>query len=815
MSLFTIQLMKKAIFTLFQNTGINHGIIALTIALSGISAYSQSVWDRNHLEDVKKRIDTPYYSKTYRALIQEADSLLEVESLSVMMKGKTAGSGDKHDYLSQARYFWPDPAKPDGKPYINRDGITNPEIATLDRNRLGETADRIKKLALAWYFSGDERYAAKAVKLIRVWFLDKSTAMNPNLEYAQVAPGHDNDKGRSYGLIDTYSFVEMLDGIALLENSASFTKKDGKALRKWFAALTYWMLHSPQGKEESLAANNHSVAYDSQIIAYSLFTGDRPAAIRIIEDFPEKRIFAQSEPDGSQPEELRRTLSLHYSNYNLEHIADIAAMASRLGKNFLTETSADGRGFYKMSDFLARYAGKDAPQWPYRQIGGVKSAKQNLYKTLYRISYLPHDAADKEKKERDARYRKIYKEGRILDRDDIFNLIHYRSDDIDDTFAFAEDQLKIESADADKARKEEENARYRRVVPRSIKPDGSLSMVHPHDWCSGFFGGTLWQLYEYSNRDADRTEAIFWTWPIEEAKRHKGTHDLGFMINDSFGHAYDLTGERSYRDVVVESARTLITRYNPAVGCIRSWDHNREKWSYPVIIDNLMNLEMLFRATQLTGDSIFRKVATDHADTTLKNHFRDDHSSYHVVDYDPATGAVRGKFTHQGYADDSFWSRGQGWGLYGYAMCYRFTGDEKYLRKSEAIADFLLSLPNMPADMIPYWDMNMPEVNGRSGENVNGSVPRDASAAAVIASGLYELSDYVDDAKRESYVAAADKILDSLHKNYQAEPGSHHGFLLLHSTGHHAAGSEIDVPLCYADYYYLEALLRKRSRENR
>lgn len=415
-------------------------------------------------------------------------------------------------------------------------------------------------------------------------------------------------------------------------------------------------------------------------------------------------------------------------------------------------------------------------------------------------------------KTRREEYRKIYNKNRVLDRDDIFNLVCYRADDIDDAFVFAEGQFDVAVKDADVARKMEQNAAKRRVIPRSVNPDDSLAMVHPHDWCSGFFGGSLWQFYEYSNRPSDRIRAISWTWPIEEAKWHKGTHDLGFMMNNSFGKAYRLTGEQSYCDVMLQSARTLTTRYSPVVKSIRSWDHNRQVWSYPVIIDNLMNLEMLFDAFNLSGDSIFREVAVNHANTTMKNHFRPDFSSYHVVDYDPATGNVRGKFTHQGNSDDSFWSRGQGWGLYGYAMCYRYTGDEKYLRQSEAIADFILSLPNMPADMILYWDMKMVEVNDRTPDNVNPDVPRDASSAAIIASGLYELASYVDARKSRRYVEAADRIVDSLSHHYQARKGGDHGFLLLHSVGHHPGGSEIDVPINYADYYYLEALLRKRAR---
>lgn len=290
---------------------------------------------------------------------------------------------------------------------------------------------------------------------------------------------------------------------------------------------------------------------------------------------------------------------------------------------------------------------------------------------------------------------------------------------------------------------------------------------------------------------------------------HRGTHDLGFMMDDSFGRAYRLTGERSYLDVVLQSARTLITRFNPRVGCIRSWDHNAEEWSFPVIIDNLMNLEMLFRATQLTGDSVFWKVAVSHADVTMKNHFRPDHSSYHVVDYNPETGAPRKWQTAQGFADDSFWSRGQAWGLYGYTMCYRFTRDARYLKQSEAIADFFLSLPNLPADGVPYWDMKAPGCLTSAPDQPTADVPRDASAAAIIASGLYELQGYVTPEKGAKYRAAADRILHSLRTAYQAEPGTHHGFLLLHSVGHHPGNSEIDVPISYADYFYLEAMMRR------
>ncbi len=241
----------------------------------------------------------------------------------------------------------------------------------------------------------------------------------------------------------------------------------------------------------------------------------------------------------------------------------------------------------------------------------------------------------------------------------------------------------------------------------------------------------------------------------------------------------------------------------------RSWNHNADKWKFPVIIDNMMNLEMLFQASILTGDPIYRDIAVKHADTTLANHFRDDYSSYHVVDYDPATGDVRMKCTAQGYSDDSFWSRGQAWGLYGFAQCYKYTGDHRYLNRSERIADFIMSLPNMPSDHIPYWDMKAPEVKDvRTSDPVVG-VARDASAAAIMASGLYMLSEWMSPEKATRYRSYADSILDTLTASYRIPQGEKYGFILDHSIGHHPAGSEIDVPLNYADYYYLEALLRQ------
>ncbi len=778
----------------------------LALLLLAPCTQAQSIWNPTHLANVKQSIHQPFYATAYEGLKAEADRLLDVRPLSVMMKEKTPASGDKHDYMSQARYYWPDPSKPGGLPYIARDGESNPELNKLDRNRLGATANRVTTLSLAWYFSGEEKYAQKATELIRTWFFNKDTRMNPNLEYAQMIPGHNNGKGRCYGVLDSYSFVEMLDAVKLLETSKSFTAKDAKELKAWFGKLLNWILTSPQGQEESRQANNHSTAYDAQVIAIALYTGNLKVAREVINSVPTKRIYTQIEPDGRQPHELRRTLAFGYSQYNLTHLLDIFCMAQKIGLKIDDATSADGRNFYKAMDFLAKYVGKDVKDWPYQQISEWDYKQQEFCKDLYRTSLLNPSRKD---------YLRLAQAHRVIDWADRFNLLYVQPTDVDNAYAFACKQLTFAIDCANKAKKEEQNAAKRRVTPRTLHKDGSLALVHPHDWCSGFFPGSLWQVYAYTHDDYWRQQAISFTWPIEEAKWHKGTHDLGFMMYDSFGKAYELTGERSYKDVVLQSAKTLITRYSPKVKSIRSWDHNRDKWQYPVIIDNMMNLEMLFRATQLTGDSIYWKVAVNHANTTLKNHFRPDYSSYHVVDYDSQTGDVRMKCTHQGYSDDSFWSRGQAWGLYGYTMSYRFTKDPAYLKQAEGIAGFFLNLPNMPEDFVPYWDMKAPEVDGLKTHVAVQGVPRDASAAAIFASGLYELCNYVSAEKSKQYRAIADKIVTSLNDHYQAAPGTACGFLLLHSTGHLPGNSEIDVPLNYADYYYLEALARKAASDNR
>jgi unsaturated chondroitin disaccharide hydrolase len=364
------------------------------------------------------------------------------------------------------------------------------------------------------------------------------------------------------------------------------------------------------------------------------------------------------------------------------------------------------------------------------------------------------------------------------------------------TFAFAQHQTKLLLAEAAKAKAAASKSNL--FSPRNLEPNGELRLVSSKDWCSGFFPGNLWFLYEYTGDKFWKEQSEPFTALMEGEKNNHGTHDLGFMVYNSVGNAYRLTHEEKYKEDILTAAKSLITRFNPKVGCIKSWDQMKQ-WKYPVIIDNMMNLELLFEATKLSGDSSFYKVAVTHANTTLKNHFRADNSSFHVINYDPETGAVASRQTLQGFADSSAWARGQAWGLYGYTTCYRETGNKVYLQQAEKIAKYIFTNTQMPADLVPYWDYDAAK---------QGNQPRDVSAAAIAASALYELSTYSKNGK--AYQKTADKILNGLGRNYQPQPDSARGFLLLHSTGHKPANSEIDVPIIYADYYYLEALLRQK-----
>lgn len=762
-------------------------LLAMTMAVKKVQA--QVLWDAGHLATVKEKLKQPMYRDCYRQLLKDADKRLGSPCVSVLMKEKVAVSGDRHDYLSQARYFWPDSTKADGRPYVNRDGQSNPEIYRLDRPKLQEMADAVKTLSLAYFFSGDERYARKAVEQLRVWFLNRSTRMNPHLKYAQVVPGRDGDNGRSFGVLDAYSFVEMLDAVRLLEGSKAYTAKDDRGLKQWFATLLEWIVNDPMGQEENRARNNHGTAYDVQVIAYALFTGQEETARRFISNFTGKRIEVQIRSNGSQPLELKRTLGFGYSVYNLTHTIDVLLMARHAGMEVGGDSQYALRMTEKAADFLMPYLGKPVEQWPYQQISKWQEEQQNLSLCLYRLWLLNPKRKD---------YLSAYQHYARKDEGE-FTLLYVNPDLTCNAYAAAEKQLSfaLKCMEEAKTVETEQNGLF---SPRCVNNDSTLRLVRARDWTSGFFPGSLWQLYQYTGKEKWRKAADELTWRIEPMKDCRETHDLGFVVYNSFGRAYRATGDTRYRDVVVQAARSLASRYSSKVRAIRSWDHHREQWKFPVIIDNMMNLELLFEATELTGDYSFRNIAINHANTTLENHFREDGSSYHVVSYNPKNGKVEKKNTHQGAADESVWSRGQAWGLYGFTMCYRYTHDSAYLDQARKIAAFFFSQENLPEDLIPYWDMKAPDLT---------TAPRDASAAAVFASGLYELATYVDKKEAKEYRKIAERIMKSLYHGYRSKTKENCGFLLLHSTGNYPAGDEIDKPISYADYYYLEAMGRR------
>ena len=340
------------------------------------------------------------------------------------------------------------------------------------------------------------------------------------------------------------------------------------------------------------------------------------------------------------------------------------------------------------------------------------------------------------------------------------------------------------------------------LLPRTVDTSGVLVTSNSGWWTSGFFPGSLWYIYEYSKDDKFKDAAILMTSRIEKEKNNMGTHDLGFMLYCSFGNGFRLTGDQSYKDVMLTGARSLSTRFRPNIGCIQSWG-SRKGWQCPVIIDNMMNLEFLMWAFNQTGDSSIYKIAVTHSDTTIKNHFRNDFSTWHVVSYDTITGKVEAKQTAQGAADGSAWSRGQVWGLYGYTVMYRETGLQRYLDQAVHIADFLISHPNMPEDKIPYWDFNAPGIPDTN---------RDASAGAIMASALIELSSFTGEEKKDEYLEIAEKQIRSLSSPaYMAKEGENGNFILMHSVGSLPAKSEVDVPLTYADYYFIEALMRYKK----
>ncbi|WP_448700611.1 glycoside hydrolase family 88 protein [Mucilaginibacter sp. AW1-3] len=343
-------------------------------------------------------------------------------------------------------------------------------------------------------------------------------------------------------------------------------------------------------------------------------------------------------------------------------------------------------------------------------------------------------------------------------------------------------------------------------IPRNID-NGKTQwrFVDYHDWCSGFWPGILWNLYGATHKPEWKLAADRFTRELEPLSDHSGfDHDLGFMVFNSYGKGYKLTRDGAYKKVILKAADSLATLFNPRVGTILSWPGQVKAmgWPHNTIIDNMINLELLFWAARNGGGHRLYDIAVRHAETTMRNHFRPDFSAYHVVVYDTVTGKKIKGVTHQGYSDSSMWARGQSWAIYGFTMCYRETRKAEFLEFAQKVADVYLR--RLPADHIPYWDFNDPAIP---------NAPRDASAAAVTAAALLDLSTYVKDrSKAARYEAQARAMIDELSSARYQSRNTNSAFLL-HSTGHHPAGTEIDASIIYADHYYLEALLKLKARE--
>ncbi|WP_211345615.1 glycoside hydrolase family 88 protein [Paraflavitalea soli] len=377
-------------------------------------------------------------------------------------------------------------------------------------------------------------------------------------------------------------------------------------------------------------------------------------------------------------------------------------------------------------------------------------------------------------------------------------------------FAFAGGQLKKMLTAA---------APYDTLFPRTIDKEGKLKLTGKYEWTSGFFPGSLWYAYEATKDNSLKKEAIQWTEKLEALQYFTEHHDLGFMLYCSYGNAYRLTGNEQYKKLLIQAANSLSTRFNPKTGSIKSWNgfgswDGQHKYYYPVIIDNMMNLELLFFASKVSGNKRYRDIAITHANNVIKNQVRPDYSCHHVVCYDSTTGKVLSRETAQGYANNSTWARGQAWGIYGFTMSYRETKDKRYLTTAQKMADYYLDNKELPADKIAYWDFYANNAGYQPG--VRSHAPetpvkyRDVSSAAITASALLELSTYLDN-KGAKYRDGAIAILHALSgPAYKAKAGENGDFILKHSVGSIAHGFEIDVPLVYADYYYLEALNRYR-----
>lgn len=358
-----------------------------------VRSASPDVWGQKILSKIKNRIEhqSPEYMPAYKALKDFCDAELVRPPYTVMDKKKIPPSGSKHDYVSMGRYWWPNPDTPDGLPYIRKDGQSNPEIYELDRERMGKMMKAVSQLSLMYYYSEDEKYAAKATDLLRVWFLNEETKMNPDMQFGQYVPGQNDEKGRKEGIIDTYEMVEMLTGVGYLEKSNSFTKADKKGLQKWFGHYLDWILTSELGIAERNTVNNHAIAYDAQVVAYAQFIGRKALEKKTLDEFLSQRIFTQVKPDGSQPRELARETGFGYSVFNINHMLDMCMLAGKKGAGIFKESSTEKSSIRGAISYMSQYLGQPQSAFPYKQLKSWDSVQNALAWIMLRASFFDDD----------------------------------------------------------------------------------------------------------------------------------------------------------------------------------------------------------------------------------------------------------------------------------------------------------------------------------------------------------------------------------------------------------------------------------------
>jgi unsaturated chondroitin disaccharide hydrolase len=775
---------------------------SMTASRAGCQTPRTVVLRETTLQDVTGRIAARDSALTpaYRTLLAAADRALTMKPLSVMQKKMIPPSGNKHDYMSYAPYYWPDTTKPGGIPYIVRDGQMNP-TSRVDHDglRIQATTDAVQALALAHFFSGDSKYSKRAGELLRVFFLDSATRMNPNLQYAQAIPGITT--GRGIGLVDTRILPQLVDAVSLLRGAPGWSEADNAAFTNWCREFLMWMRTSKNGNDERKANNNHGTWYDAQVVALALFTGDTTLARSVLLEDTERRIDEHFQPDGSQPRELARTRPLHYTLFNLDPYTQLAEMAPRVGVDLWRYQSPNGGSIRKGLEWVAPYA-DSAHKW----------SKPDIEPLTFDDFFTPlargYDRLQARKLEE--AIGSLPKSARDTSRT---ILLYPHALGVDDNLKFADESgtlmipiLSPNSEELLRAASRKLLAAATRLdpangYPRSTAPDGSWIQRPPNEWTSGFFAGALWYMYELDHSPKWKSLAEKWTRGLEADKKITTTHDLGFLIFNSFGHGFLLTGDPHYKEIVLEASANLAKRYNPRVGMIKSWDTEktgdaRSSWKFPVIIDNLMNLDMLFWASSNGGPSRWGDIAHGHALKSADVHLRGDGSTAHVALFDPQTGKLIRTATWQGYSDSSAWARGQAWAMYGFTEAYGATGDPRLLDAARKAAEFFLE--HRTTDDAPYWDFRDPAIP---------NAMHDASAAAIAASALFALARKVPEDLR--YEAAAMWLLNALATNYLAPASSSE--ILMHAVGNKPQNAEVDVGLVYADYYYIEALLRERG----